>query len=229
MKLADETGATIGEGGVLCVATLKRLHPELSFNEACVYMRSDAARKAEFDAAREAVAEEEASRADAVLPLFIPWGEVRRDQIFGHEVYVKAALFSESELTNKLGASPADLNQKPFKCELKQPGEVVNFYTVSLAGTSAEERAACRKIKIFSATHAEHSHCYINQQTQLSKEQPERAFSHVARQVGDTRPEKMMSMQLPTLEELKEQAARLEERSFTSGPKGLSIPVGSSQ
>ena len=161
----------------------------------------DAQAQEELEKGRAAVLQEEEDNQSRLKPTFVPASDCSRIQSFGHSIYLKAALLTAAEFTKLVGMSPTDLDVKPWSSEFKAPGELQQYYTLSLEGLAEDVRQSCRKVKVYMDMKSQHASSFLNQTNQLSSAQPARTFEHVTGQYGEKRPQLGMP---PTLMEMKE-------------------------
>ena len=154
------TGALIG--GAVCVAAGKRLEPGLSFTEFC-QKKNEASQggdksdpsltDASFERARSAIIEEKENNTGD-LPTWIPATESGIQKTYGHHVYQKCAVFTESEITTLFKKTPKQLKLNSFQSEHQGPGSSAELFAVSLLGLPDSVKSWCRKMKVFFAAEA---------------------------------------------------------------------------
>ena len=191
------------------MANAKRLMPAATFEDYCARISTDTKFAESAELSRQALEEE--GESSGVLPTFIPAGEVAECVHFGHEVYVKAALVSDSDIIKLTGKSAKDLGLTPWASEW-QGTNVVNFYIVSLADLPAELQLSVKKVKLFQVTYVKNDKLWLTPMTQLSKTQPADVLQHLATKYTQKRPTGMVQNieALQSISDLKDLARILE-------------------
>ena len=116
----------------LCIATARRLQPGKGVEEVATMMTAGEGAPA-FKAD---IREENARNEESILPTFIPGAHVMGETSYGHCIYIKAGLVSDTELVQLVGKTAKQLNLKQFQVspEWARPGEVAHLYAISLSG-----------------------------------------------------------------------------------------------
>ena len=115
--LTNEIGIPVSPGDIICMANAKRLLPGSTFQEFCQRIKEDAHFADVASKGREAIAFELESRKGNPLPLFLPSSDIAETSSFGHTIYSKAGLLTDSELVRLVDKSAKDLQLKPFTSE----------------------------------------------------------------------------------------------------------------
>ena len=212
--LTNEIGIPVSPGDIICMANAKRLLPGSTFQEFCQRIKEDAHFADVASKGREAIAFELESRKGNPLPLFLPSSDIAETSSFGHTIYSKAGLLTDSELVRLVDKSAKDLQLKPFTSEWCSVKGEVSFYLISLQGLPADLMQTIRKVKLFHSVGTRSDRVWLNEATQLSKGQGADVSKHLALKYGERkRPAGLMnhstadSTSLQTLEDLKQLAA----------------------
>ncbi len=229
--MTNKSGLPISPGDVTCMAVHKRLEPQLSFEEFAAKANSppDDRKNMKEDVQKAAQALEEEHSGDRVLPTFIPGANAFEHSEFGHTIYVKGGLLSEAELVTHTGKSGKDLGLNPYSLAYEH-GQATNYYAISLAGLSADERDSIRKIKFYHSSTVVNDKMWVTPGTQLTKWHGKSMMEHMSQKYGKTKPSVAT---LPTLGSLQDLAARVEasrkdllQKDATGGDDALAEPVG---
>ena len=103
-------GSPVSLGCIMCLATNKRLEPGLPFPDFCEKYRGEGqAYTNDVDRARQAIIEETDRNANRTLPTFVPGCQVSQQRVYGHQVYTKAGLLTDAEVTSLVGKSAVAL------------------------------------------------------------------------------------------------------------------------
>ena len=138
----------ISPGCTLCMAAGKRLEPSLEFAEFCDKCDNppNADYPQEANRARQAILEELEANESRTLPVFVPGAQVAQQSTYGHMIYTKAALVTDSELLSFTGKTAAGLGLSAWAAENAGPSSNNNFYVVSLQDFPGDKDCV-RKIK----------------------------------------------------------------------------------
>lgn len=210
--VVNAAGCPISQGCVLCLATNKRMEPSLDFASFCEKCNSPPTSDyvQNVDRARQAIAEEVESNQHKTLPTFIPGCQISQQTVYGHEIYSKAALLSDSDILSHTGKTAVSLGLTPWSADANTPNSHSNFFVVSLRDLPPEVAVDVRKVKVFHSVSAVRDSLTCTPQTQISPLQSETVFGHAARIYGDQRPTGLTV--LKTLPELVELATLLDNQ-----------------
>ena len=226
-------------GDIVCMTSQKRLLPGSSFQEFCDRIKSDGDFEKAARTARAAIEKEQENlkEAGSVLPLYVPSSQCSEVAQFGHEIYSKAGLLSESEVVSFTKKSPKELGLTPFTTEWHSPDSQVSFFVISLVGLEPSQLASIRKIKLYHSVSVRSDKLWLTPATQLSKSQPKDVVKHLANKYGGgKRPSGLMGQsttsELQSLQDLIELANIIESKRVdllkqdASGDIGEVEPVG---
>ena len=198
------------------------MFPGIPFPEVCQRLQDSKHRAAQsgdtneteytdFVRGRQAIAEEIEENVQKTLPTFVPGVQVQETKAYGHMVYQKAALFTDSEITNHTGKSAQSLGLVPWSTEASAFGTTTNYYVVSLEGLPEELRQRARKVKVFYQVTASRDSMTVSPETQVAPFQATTCFQHVSAQYAGGRPQGILSGNLKTLPELQELATLMND------------------
>ena len=217
--LTNSMGVPVSAGDVLCLASAKRLMPACSFEEYCAKISADSAFAKAAETAREALAA--TAESTNVLPTFVPAALCAEESLYGHMIYSKAGLLSETEIVKLTGKSPKDLGLVPFSSEWQSPSSCINFFPISLVGLSPEMLATIRRVKLYHSTAIRSDKLWLTPELQLAKNQGKDVLQHLHNRYVDAKAGKRptglvnqstSSDSLQSLEDLKELAQMLDNQ-----------------
>ena len=231
--LTNAYGQPVSSGDVICLANQKRLMPGKTFDEYCQRIQNepDTFGK-EASVSRAAILEENESREGCSLPVFIPSSEVAESVQFGHQIYTKAILLSDSDLVRETKKTGKDLGLTPFCSEWQGNGNPVQFFVVSMVGLPADLLLSAKRIKLFQTTFVKSDKLWLTADTQLSKSQGKDVVGYLTEKyTSKKRPAGLVSpSSLQSLDDLKDLAAILEskrlEQLAAQGESGLQVEPG---
>ena len=212
-------GVPVSAGDVLCLASQKRLMPASTFEEYCAKINDDKVFAKAAETAREALAKSQESTS--VLPTFVPAALCAEETIYGHVIYTKAGLLSETEVVKLTNKSPKDLGLVPFSTEWQSPSSCINFFPISLVGLSPEMLATIRRVKLYHSSAIRSDKLWLTPELQLAKNQGKDALQHLHNRYVDVkagkRPTGMVNQStssdsLQSLSDLQELANMLENQ-----------------
>ena len=228
-------------GDILCIANSKRLLPGSTFEEFVQRIKNDPQFKAVAEKAREAIQAEMAYRnkMGMPLPVMVPSNEIAETSAFGHIIYSKCGVLSDSEVVKLCGKTAKDLNLKAFSSEFCSVKGETSFYLISLQGLPPDLLQTIRKMKLYHSVGVRNDRVWLNADTQLSKGQGADVSQHLAQKYGEKkRPAGLVNHStsdtttLQTLEDLQQIASLLENQrkenlqKDASGPAEAPEPVG---
>lgn len=111
------------------------------------------------------------ANAQRTLPVFMPSFQVAENTAYGHEIYLKAAALTDSEIVACTGKPPISLGMSPWQCDWTSPQSNNNLYLVSLADLPENMRYTARRVKIFHSVQASRDKLQLTPSTMLSLHQ----------------------------------------------------------
>ena len=167
--------------------------------------------KEDFFRARRFIVAEQEERGQAGLPVWVPSCTCSSIKIYGHEISSKCALATESEFKTIVGLDPKTLNVEPFPTDFSTPGLPCNYYAISLAGLPDDLKYTLKIVKCYYRVEAVKDEQHLRPETQLSAKQSGAVFDFVHGKYQAARPAGVVNQTFPTLEHLRQKAAKIEE------------------
>ena len=189
-----------------CLAVHRRLDPGSTFEDFCYKCKHPPYEQfpQEVEIARVAIVEETEANAQRTLPVFVPSFQVAENNAYGHEIYLKAAALTDSEILACTGKPPSSLGMSPWLCDWSSPQSSNSLYLVSLADLPENMKYTARRVKIYHSVQASRDKLQLTPNTMLSMTQHHSVFVNATGRYKECRPTGVITQTLSTIPELME-------------------------